>query len=176
MPRPAPSRPDGLSGPRMGSVSYAVMHYVTRITWTGNCGSGTETYTGYGRDHRLRIEGKPDVDLSADPHFRGDADRHNPEDLFLASLSSCHMLTYLALCAKYRISVLSYEDEATARLQLDKVGGGRLEDVTLHPVVVIARGGDLEKARALHEQAHARCFIASSVSVEVRHEATVREE
>ena len=88
--------------------------YKTLLVWEGNQGDGTSTYQGYGRRWRVRIDGKADLVGSADPGFRGEPDKHNPEDLLVASLSACHMLTYLALCARNRISVVSYRDEATA--------------------------------------------------------------
>jgi organic hydroperoxide reductase OsmC/OhrA len=149
------------------------MNYATRIEWTGNRGEGTSTYQAYGRDYLATIEGKPPLEGSADPKFRGDAAKHNPEDLFLLALSACHMLSYLALCARHGISVVDYTDDARGSMELDKKGGGRFVEVTLHPAVVIARGGDAQKAKDLHEEAHERCFIAASVSIPVHHEAMI---
>ncbi len=143
--------------------------YRAALSWEGNLGQGTTTYQGYGRSWRVRVEGKPDLVGSADPTWRGDARLHNPEDLLVASLSSCHMLTYLALCARNRISVLSYTDEATGIMETTADGGGRFVSVTLNPRVEIADGGNRELAEQLHEKAHALCFIAASVSFPVRH-------
>ncbi len=143
--------------------------YRAALSWEGNLGQGTTTYQGYGRSWRVRVEGKPDLVGSADPTWRGDARLHNPEDLLVASLSSCHMLTYLALCARNRISVLSYTDEATGVMETTADGGGRFVSVTLNPRVEIADGGNRELAEQLHEKAHALCFIAASVSFPVRH-------
>jgi organic hydroperoxide reductase OsmC/OhrA len=149
------------------------MNYATRIDWTGNRGEGTATYQAYGRDYLASIEGKPQLQGSADPKFRGDAAKHNPEDYFLIAIAACHMLSYLALCARHGINVIGYTDEATGSMQLDTKGGGRFVQVTLHPAVVIARGSDAHIAKELHEEAHERCFIAASVSIPIHHEATI---
>jgi organic hydroperoxide reductase OsmC/OhrA len=149
-------------------------HYNAHLIWDGNRGDGTATYDGYGREYRVVIDGKPELHGSADAAFRGEADKLNPEDLFLASISSCHMLTYLALCARQRIRVLAYEDSASATMKEDGAGGGRFEEVVLHPVVTIADVEHADRAMKLHERAHQLCFIANSVSVPIRHEAEVR--
>lgn len=149
-------------------------HYRARLAWEGNLGDGTSTYQGYGRQWRIRIDGKPDLVGTADPAFRGDRQKHNPEDLLLAALSSCHMLSYLALCARDGISVLSYTDEASAVMKTTPDGGGRFESVTLRPRVEIADESREARAMELHEKAHSLCFIASSVSFPVGHEAVVR--
>ena len=73
--------------------------YAINLRWTGNTGQGTKTYTSYGRNHEISAPGKPVLPASSDPHFRGDAARYNPEELLVASLSACHMLWYLHLCA-----------------------------------------------------------------------------
>lgn len=148
--------------------------YKSHLIWDGNLGDGTSTYEGYGRQHHIVIDGKPDLRATADPAFRGDAATHNPEDLFLAAVSSCHMLSYLALCARSRINVLDYRDEATGELVLDKRGGGKFEEIHLHPIVTIADASQKEKALALHEKAHELCFIANSCSVPIHHHAEVR--
>ena len=148
--------------------------YATRVVWEGNTGEGTARYTGYGREYRVAIAGKPDLRGSADPAFRGNAERHNPEELFLASLSACHMLFYLSLCARAGVRVLAYEDEARGTMRVDAGGGGRFEAITLHPAVTIDGGSDAALAAQLHDRAHALCFIANSCSVPIHHQATVR--
>jgi organic hydroperoxide reductase OsmC/OhrA len=149
-------------------------HYNAHLIWDGNRGDGTATYAGYGREYRVMIEGKPELHGSADAAFRGDADRFNPEDLFLAAIASCHMLSYLALCAKYGINVIAYEDAATGMMKEDGKGGGRFEEVVLHPVVTIADAEHVERATKLHHRAHETCFIANSCSVPIRNEPVVR--
>ena len=150
--------------------------YAARLTWNGNLGTGTSAYIAYGRDYTVEIDGKPDLRGSADPMFRGSPQLHNPEDLFLTALSSCHMLTYLALCAKHKITVTSYEDDAKGTLLLTPDGGGRFEVVTLHPVVTITDASREALAMSLHEKAHDLCFIASSSSVPIHHEAAINVE
>lgn len=149
--------------------------YTVDLTWEGNRGTGTAEYTGYGREHRVAIAGKPDLPVSADPAFRGDAGRHNPEDLLLAAVASCHMLSYLALCARQRIAVTSYTDSASGTLALRPDGGGFTE-ISLRPRVTIAHGGDAALAVALHDRAHALCFIANSCSFPIHHQAEVEVE
>jgi organic hydroperoxide reductase OsmC/OhrA len=148
-------------------------HYSSRLAWEGNLGTGTSTYQAYSRQWRFSMEGKPDIVGTSDPAFRGVTDRHNPEDLLLAALSSCHMLSFLALCALGGISVLSYRDEASGTMVTTPGGGGHFTEVTLRPVVEIAQGERLETARRLHEKAHDGCFIAASVNFPVSHQAVV---
>jgi organic hydroperoxide reductase OsmC/OhrA len=146
--------------------------YTLALTWEGNTGRGTADYAAYSRQFRATSPGKAAVVGSADPSFRGDKRLLNPEEMLVMSLSSCHMLSYLALCALNKIRVLEYSDAATGRMAADR-NGGKFEEVVLHPRVVIAEADDLGVARELHEQAHASCYIASSVNFPVRHEATV---
>ncbi len=153
-----------------------VHHYELETFWTGNHGEGTKTYAGYGRGHRLVIPGKPEITLTADAAFRGDAAIHNPEELLVAALSSCHMLSYLALCALRGIVVTAYTDKATGTMVSDASGGGHFTEVTLHPHVTIADAKDLAAATALHEKAHEVCFIANSVNFPVHSEPRVEAE
>src|SRR3954454_7714699 len=145
-------------------------HYAAHLAWSGD---NTTEYATYDRAHRIAFDGKPDLQLTADPAFRGDASKHNPEDLLIAAISSCHMLSYLALCAKYGISVLSYEDDASGTMQEDGKGGGRFVEVMLRPRVTIANGEQLERAMKLHDRAHELCFIANSCSVPIHHQPEV---
>lgn len=147
--------------------------YPVEVVWTGNRGAGTATYRGYGREHDIRIAGKAVIAGSADPAFRGDPTRHNPEDLLVASLSSCHMLWYLHLCAAARVVVLTYVDDAVGTMVEDAERGGWFTGVTLRPRVTIAAGSDVERAHALHAEAHAKCYIANSVNFPVLHEASI---
>ena len=113
--------------------------YKARLIWDGNLGTGTTSYTGYGRKYRLQIEGKPELVGSADPMFRGDGNVYNPEDLFVAALSSCHLLSYLALCARNGVKVVGYEDDAVGTMSIRPDGSGKFEEVTLRPVVTQVR-------------------------------------
>ncbi|HQW87160.1 MAG TPA: OsmC family protein [Flavobacteriales bacterium] len=155
-------------------MNHGDHHYALELEWLGNTGQGTRTYEGYSREHVVRIAGKPDLRGTADPMFRGDATLHNPEDLLLAALSQCHLLTYLALCARARINVLSYRDHAEGTLLLTKDGGGHFTEAVLRPTVVVADAAMLEKARYFHGEVHKYCFIARSVNFPVRCEPVVR--
>lgn len=154
-------------------MSHAKQHsYSTRTEWTGNLGEGTASDRAYSRDHVISAAGRPDLAGSSDPAFRGDATRWNPEDLLVASLSSCHMLWYLHLCAQAKITVLAYHDDAAGTMAED-AGGGRFTQAVLRPVATLAAGGDAALARALHEEAHRLCFIANSVNFPVSIEPVV---
>ncbi len=146
--------------------------YSATVTWTGNQGTGTSSYKTYSRDHDIAVPGKPVIAGSSDPAYRGDATRHNPEDMLVASLSACHMLWYLHLCAVNGIAVTAYRDDASGTMAEDPSGGGRFTGVTLRPHVTVAPGSDLAKAEALHHEAHEKCFIANSVNFPVRCEPT----
>jgi organic hydroperoxide reductase OsmC/OhrA len=139
-------------------------HFRARVTWSA--GAGIPSGKTYSRDHVIGGEGKPDIPGSSDPAFRGDGTRYNPEELLVASLSGCHMLWYLRLCANAGIAVTNYRDEAEGTMVEDAAIGGRFEQVTLRPHVTIA-GGDAKKARTLHAEAHRLCFIANSVNFPV---------
>ncbi len=150
--------------------------YELTVRWTGDTGSGTENYRSFSRAHEIRADGKPTVPASADPHFRGEPDRWNPEELLVSSLSQCHMLWYLHLCATNGVVVTDYVDHASGTLQMDPGGrgGGEFAEVTLRPQVTVADAAMQERAAALHADVPALCFMARSVSFPVRHEPVVR--
>lgn len=149
-------------------------NYATTVRWTGNLGTGTSDYRAYSRDHEIGAAGKPPVPASSDPAFSGDPRRYNPEDLLVASLSGCHMLWYLHLCAVNRVVVLGYEDNAAGTMEEAAGGGGRFVEVTLRPTITVTAGSDLDTARRLHHDAHEKCFIANSVNFPVRIEPEFR--
>src|SRR5215471_14353942 len=135
--------------------------YRIAVNWTGNLGTGTSGYRAYGRNHEISAEGKKAaIPGSSDPHFRGDASRYNPEELLVAALSACHMLSFLHLCADRGIVVTAYRDDAEGTMAEHADGSGEFTKVVLKPRVTIAdasRGGEL---RELHAKAHQLCFIA----------------
>lgn len=137
--------------------------YEVRVDWTGNDGEGTKTYTRYRRDYTIDCAGKPQIQGSSDPAFRGDRSRYNPEELLVASLSSCHMLWYLHLCSVNHVTVLDYRDSASGVLEEGNDSSGEFVRVTLKPTVKISPGDDRARALALHNEAHTLCFIARSV-------------
>jgi organic hydroperoxide reductase OsmC/OhrA len=145
--------------------SYAIM-----TTWTGNRGAGTKDYRAYARDHEIFAAGKiAPVAGSSDKNFLGDPARYNPEELLVASLSACHMLWFLHLCAVAGIVVTDYRDAATGRMGEHADGAGEFTAVTLHPEVVITDAGRIAEATELHAKAHQLCFIARSVNFPVEH-------
>jgi organic hydroperoxide reductase OsmC/OhrA len=144
--------------------------YQTNLVWAGNKGSGTIDYRSYDRSYVISIDRKPDIFGSSDSAYLGDKSRHNPEDLLVSALSSCHMLWYLHLCSENGIIVLDYKDRATGKMTLNADGSGQFTEVVLHPRVTISEAADRDKANALHEQANSLCFIAKSCNFPVRHE------
>ena len=148
-------------------------NYAVRVEWEGNRGPGTTDYKSYGREHAISAEGKHPISGSSDRAFRGDADRWNPEEMLLAALSQCHLLSYLHVAASHGIVVTAYADDAVGTMEQSRDGGGRFTSATLRPVVTIA-AGDPELARSLHAEAAAKCFIAASVNFPVAHEPVIR--
>ncbi|HVC59283.1 MAG TPA: OsmC family protein [Acetobacteraceae bacterium] len=144
--------------------------YAARVEWTGNQGSGTASYRGYSRAHDISAPGKPTIAGSSDPGFRGDPARWTPEELLVASLSACHQLWYLHLCADAGIVVRAYRDDAVGVMLEQIDGAGQFEIVTLRPHATLAPGSDEATARRLHGEAARMCFIARSVSFKVSHE------
>lgn len=143
-------------------------NYRLTTQWAGAGGAGIAD-DNFSREFRVAIGGKAELVGSADPAFRGDVSKHNPEELLLAALSGCHLLSYLALAARMKLRVIAYSDEATGRVDM-KDGRIRFVEAVLHPTVTIAADADAAKAEALHAQAAAICFIANSVNFPVRHE------
>ncbi|MBL7950458.1 MAG: OsmC family protein [Flavobacteriales bacterium] len=143
-------------------------NYALTLEWTGDLGTGTDHYRSYKRDHVIRIAGKPDLLGSADPTFRGDPSRHNPEDLLVAALSACHMMSYLHVCVMNGVVVTGYVDDATGSMETFPDGSGRFTEVVLHPRIVVRDERMIEKANELHHKAHELCFIANSVNFPVR--------
>ncbi|MDO1527995.1 OsmC family protein [Fulvimonas sp. R45] len=146
--------------------------YRVDVAWTGNRGSGTDGYRNYSRNHVIRIPGKPDLAGSSDPTFRGDATRHNPEDMLVAALSTCHMLSYLHMATVAGVVVVAYDDSAEGTM-VTEGNGGRFTEVVLRPVVTIRADSDPDQALAAHEDAHHACFIANSVNFPVRCEPRI---
>lgn len=166
-----------LSDEKREIASAVKLHtYSVCLQWTGNDGEGTKNYRSYRRDHLIEAADKPCIPGSSDPCFRGDSSRYNPEELLVASLSACHMLAYLHLCAVNQICVTDYSDEPLGEMHERKDGSGEFVRVTLKPMVRVTPDSDVEKALALHNEAHRLCFIANSVkfAVEVSPESTTQ--
>jgi organic hydroperoxide reductase OsmC/OhrA len=147
--------------------------YSVSVTWSGNLGSGTSGYGDYSRNYEIDAGGRAAIHGSADPAFRGDRSRWNPEELLVASLSACHKLWYLHLAAEAGIVVTAYADRAEGVMEVGRDGVGRFKGVVLHPTVTVTAGSDVERARTLHKPAHEKCFIANSVNFPVECEPEI---
>ncbi len=145
--------------------------YKINIEWTGNRGEGTSHYRGYHRSHLISAANKAIIESSSDPAFMGDASKYNPEDLLVASISSCHMLWFLHLCSDNDIVVTDYKDEATGTM-LETASGGHFTEVVLHPMVTITDRSKIDKANELHHEANKKCFIANSCNFPIKLEPT----
>lgn len=147
--------------------------YTVDVSWAGNHGSGTSDYRSYGREHEVAAQGCPAIPGTADPAFRGDPTRWNPEQLLLAALSQCHMLSYLYLCSTNGVVVVSYQDRPVGTM-IENTEGGHFTTVVLQPRIEVADAAMVERALALHSDAHRICFIANSVNFPVHHDPVVQ--
>ena len=148
-------------------------HYRVSVTWDGDRGTGTSGYRDYDRATTLRIDGKPELPASADRPFRGDPSRWNPEDLLLAAVAQCHLLSFLHAAVTLGIVVVGYEDEATGIMRQDGGNGGCFESATLHPRVVVRDEAAAALVPEAHRLAHEWCFIANSLAFPIDVEGSV---
>ncbi|MEO8149423.1 MAG: OsmC family protein [Bacteroidia bacterium] len=142
-------------------------HYKLATKWHGNRGTGTSHVSDYDRSHTITVGNKPELNLTTDDATHGDKSKLNPEDLLVSAISSCHMLSYLYLCAKSRVVIIEYTDNATGTMIENSKGGGQFKEVTLNPVFTVTESSMIKKAIALHHKAHEICFIANSVNFKV---------
>lgn len=154
-------------------MSVQKHYYKSKVKWTGNTGNGTKDYTSYERSHEIIIDQKNTITGSSDPAFRGDKTKHNPEELFLSSVSACHMLWYLHFCSVENIMVLEYTDHAEGIMVEENSGKGRFVEVTLHPIIKIDDESKKELAINLHQKANEFCFIANSLNFKVDHQVKI---
>ena len=145
--------------------------HLASLRW--NRGDKPFTYEGYSRDHEGLVEGGQRLTGSAAEAFLGSPEGVDPEEALVVALSSCHMLTLLAIAAKKGWTVESYDDDAEGTLGKNDAGKLSLTRVTLRPRIIFAEGKtpDAEALQRLHHQAHENCFIANSVKTEVVIEA-----
>lgn len=148
-------------------------HYDVSVRWTGNLGSGTSGYRDFARDHEVTADGATPIAGSADPAFRGDPARWNPEQMLTAALSQCHMLWYLHLASQAGVVVTDYTDDAVGTMVEDADRGGWFTEVVLRPRVSVASPDMIDAAILVHKSAHEKCFLANSVNFPVRHEPVV---
>lgn len=148
--------------------------YEVETIWSGNRGSGTMDYRSYDRNFTLRMADKVDILGSSDSAFNGDKTLHNPEDLLLAAVSSCHMLWYLHLCSKRGVIVLEYIDRAQGTMLEEADGSGRFTNIVLIPDVVIHSEEHLQLAAEIHHEAGKMCFIANSLNVPIQYKPNTK--
>ena len=145
--------------------------YLARVEWSGSTGEGIRAYT---RAHEgTTPPASSGIALSADPHFRGDADRPNPEQLLVLAASSCQLLSFLAVAARAGVDVVAYEDDAEGEMPADSVPL-RITQITLRPTVTVAGDVTDEVVERLLHEGHEQCYIASSLTTEVVLEPTIR--
>lgn len=143
--------------------------FACRTVWRGAMEDPPDPKT-WRRGHVIEIAGKPDLLGSTSSAFYGDDSRHNPEDLLVAALSSCHMLSFLSASARARLRIVAYEDRAEAVLSLVE-RRFRFTEAILRPRITVAREADLAKAREMNELARSICFVSNAVNFPVRDEA-----
>lgn len=161
---------------RNRDVTGRLLTFRPTVEWTGNQGAGTTGYGEYSRAHTISAPGKDSLTGSADPLFRGDPGSWSPEELLVASLSACHMLWYLHLCADSGVVVTRYHDSPEGKMPLAAGGRGAFSEVVLRPRVRLVAGSDVARAEAIHQAARDACFIAASVNFPVRCEALTETE
>ena len=140
--------------------------HVVDLSWAR--GEHEFTYQTYSRDHEWRFDGGVTVAGSANPAYLGSEDRVDPEEAFVAALSSCHLLTFLAIAAKKRLVVDAYDDHAVGLMEKNEDGRLAITKVILRPKIAFAGDApDAETLERMHHRAHQECFIANSVRTEV---------
>jgi organic hydroperoxide reductase OsmC/OhrA len=147
--------------------------YTVGVEWHGNRGTGTSGYRDYSRELIVSAAGKHQLEGSADKPFRGDPARWNPEELLLAALAQCHLLSYLHVAVTVGVVVTAYQDDAHGTMVEDEKGAGAFTEVVLRPRVTVADASMVEAARAAHHRAHELCFIANSVNFPVLFEPDI---
>lgn len=148
-------------------------HYKLTAVWTGNTGAGTKNYRSYERSITVSSKNKVDILCTSDTAFNSDKTKHNPEELLLAAISTCHMLWYLHLCSDAGVVVISYTDNAAATMIETQDGGGHFTEAILNPVIVVSDVSMIEKAYQLHHNANKLCYIANSCNFSIRHEPVI---
>lgn len=145
--------------------------FFSHLDWSGAVNGGTRDVATLDRDLAVTIDGTT-VPMSSAPAFGGDPLRVNPEQLYVASLSSCQALTFLFLAARDHLLVTGYSDDAVGELSMLD-GKLRMATVKLRPQITLDPEADVAKARLLVEKAHRQCFIGNSVSAKVEVEPDI---
>jgi organic hydroperoxide reductase OsmC/OhrA len=147
--------------------------YACSLSWRGSTADG---YEAYSRQHSVVVApSEIELRLSADPVFRGDAAELNPEQLLLVAASSCQLLEFLALAARSRVAVISYEDRASASMD-ERARPPKVTEIRLSPSITVARETDATRVERLVEKAHAGCYIANSLKCAMEIDPVIRHE
>ena len=148
--------------------------FQSKIEWTGNTGSGTFDPRSYDRSHTISVPTKKQViEASSSSFFRGDESKLNPQELFLSSIASCHLMKYLHYCAENGIIVLAYEDHAEATVEENEDGGGKFVSVLLKPKIIVSEQNMVSEAIELHKTIGDKCFVANSCNFPIACEPQV---
>lgn len=142
--------------------------YVAKLSWS--LGEGELAFGKYNPNHRITFSGGLSAILTAAPEYGGDPRYVNPEEALAAALSSCHMMTFIALAAKARWKLRKYQDRAVALLGKTDDGRTKVSEIVLHPVTEFEPGHEIasDKLSEMHERAHRYCFVANAISCEMR--------
>jgi organic hydroperoxide reductase OsmC/OhrA len=154
----------------MGRTHHDIHQYAATVSWAGSTAEGYERYS---RAHTATAApATASLSLSSDPAFRGDPARLNPEQLVVLAASSCQLLSFLAVAARARIDVVSYDDDASAEMPEDDQPV-RITSIVLRPRIRVRRGPKLEQVERLVDLGHRECYVANSLRTDVRVEATI---
>ena len=137
--------------------------YRCSLEWKGT----NRDYNSFNRNHRVRFEGKTEIEATAAPEYKGDPGKVNPEEMLVAALSTCQMLTFIAIASMSKVEVLEYRDDAAGKVEKGADGKMRMTRVVLKPRIVLAAGANRDRAAGLVTKAHEQCFISNSVTTEV---------
>lgn len=142
--------------------------YVAKLSWS--LGNGELAYGKYNTNHRMTFSGGLSATMTSAPDYGGDSRYVNPEEALAAALSSCHMMTFIALAAKARWMLKTYRDRAVAVLGKTEDGRTRVSEIVLHPETEFEPGHeiDADKLSQMHERAHRYCFVANAISCDMR--------
>ncbi|MGY6649987.1 OsmC family protein [Wenyingzhuangia sp. IMCC45574] len=146
--------------------------YQIGLTWLG--GINIEKRYRYNKTYELHFKNKPSITGSADATFHGNAELYNPEEILLAALSSCHMMSFFYLCGKEKISIKSYKDQPTGMLEINPNGSGQFKEVMLQPEIVVNSSEEIKKIQDLFSKANEYCFIARSCNFKIIHQPTIK--
>ena len=154
-------------------INMSTKHtYDLNLQWTGNTGNGTINLNAYKPSHSISQDHKATILCSTPPVFGGEQEKYSPEELLISSLSSCHMVIYLYLCAINKVNVIAYSDNPAITMEISNEGKSAITQAILNPHVVVSDTSMLDKANELHHEANTLCPIANACKFAVHHSPT----